>query len=387
MSIIVSLFMGLTISAEEIIKDAKILRRERFLSLSRSSYLFSKMLILFSFSALQSLLYTLVGNAILGIEGMTFIYWIILFSTSCFANMLGLNISQTFKSVITIYILIPILLIPQLILGGIVVRFDQINPDMHGQDKSPVIGDFMASRWAFEAIMVSQFRYNDFEKDFYALDQRKAYNEYKAVYYVQTLQTKLQLCQSGMKDKNENFAKDLALLRNEIRKEAAILPLIKAPDTEALTPARFDEHVANETAVYLKTLEKIYLRTQDKAIDDRDALVKQMTNEGKNATEYLDKMKRFQNERVEVLVTNRNAEERIVEYDGKLVHKIYPVFFNSDPLSGWLNYRSHFFAPEKHIFGRYIPTLHFNLSVIWLMSFFLFITLYFKLFRKLVNVF
>src|SRR5690606_15882388 len=47
MSIIVALFMGLTVSAEEIIRDRKILRRESFLNLSWNSYLLSKLGILF----------------------------------------------------------------------------------------------------------------------------------------------------------------------------------------------------------------------------------------------------------------------------------------------------------------------------------------------------
>src|SRR5690606_14297295 len=42
MSVVVALFFGLTMSAEEIFRDRKILKRERFLHLSRSSYLVSK---------------------------------------------------------------------------------------------------------------------------------------------------------------------------------------------------------------------------------------------------------------------------------------------------------------------------------------------------------
>ncbi|HTF80438.1 MAG TPA: ATP-binding cassette domain-containing protein, partial [Cytophagales bacterium] len=54
MAIIVALFMGLTVSAEEIIRDAKILKRESFLNLSRFSYLSSKVVILFLLSAIQT---------------------------------------------------------------------------------------------------------------------------------------------------------------------------------------------------------------------------------------------------------------------------------------------------------------------------------------------
>ena len=67
MSVIVVTFMGLSISAEEIIKDRPILKREHFLRLSRSSYLTSKMVYLLGVSGLQSLLFILVGNTIIGV--------------------------------------------------------------------------------------------------------------------------------------------------------------------------------------------------------------------------------------------------------------------------------------------------------------------------------
>ena len=63
MSVIVALFMGLTVSAEEIIRDRKILKREAFLHLSRSSYLLSKVSILFMLSGIQTFLFVLVGLA------------------------------------------------------------------------------------------------------------------------------------------------------------------------------------------------------------------------------------------------------------------------------------------------------------------------------------
>jgi hypothetical protein len=62
---IVSLFLGLITSAEEIIQDKKILKRESFLQLSRNSYLLSKILFLFFVSAVQSFLYVITGNTIL----------------------------------------------------------------------------------------------------------------------------------------------------------------------------------------------------------------------------------------------------------------------------------------------------------------------------------
>ena len=98
MSVVVALFFGLTMSAEEIFRDRKILKREQFLHLSRSSYLVSKVSVMFFLSAIQTILFVLVGNYILEIPYTELRYWLILFSCTCFANMLGLNISSSFNS-------------------------------------------------------------------------------------------------------------------------------------------------------------------------------------------------------------------------------------------------------------------------------------------------
>jgi len=80
MSVIVAIFMGLTVSAEEIIKDRKILKREAFLNLSWNSYLMSKVFVQFAISAIQAFTFVLVGNGITSIRGMMFEYWLVLFS-------------------------------------------------------------------------------------------------------------------------------------------------------------------------------------------------------------------------------------------------------------------------------------------------------------------
>ncbi|MCB0778718.1 MAG: ABC transporter permease, partial [Flavobacteriales bacterium] len=112
-AVIVALFLGLTVAAEEIIRDRKILQREKFLDLSWGGYLASKVGIMFLISAVQTLFFVLIGNAVLGIQGMLLPYWLLLFSTACFANVLGLNVSASFNSAKVIYIVIPVLIIPQ----------------------------------------------------------------------------------------------------------------------------------------------------------------------------------------------------------------------------------------------------------------------------------
>ncbi len=143
MSLIVALFLGLTISAEEIFRDRKILKREHFLNLSRTSYLLSKIGILIIISALQTFLFVVIANPILGIKAMFFHYWIALFATAFCANMLGLNISASFNSAITIYIVIPLLIIPMMVLSGAMFSFDKLNRKIGNVDKVPLIAEFM----------------------------------------------------------------------------------------------------------------------------------------------------------------------------------------------------------------------------------------------------
>ncbi|MCK7533954.1 MAG: ABC transporter permease [Marinilabiliales bacterium] len=79
MSVVVALFLGLTVSAEEIFKDRKILEREKYLNISRWSYLQSKITLLFGLSAVQTLMYVVVAQYILHVEGMMWRHWLILF--------------------------------------------------------------------------------------------------------------------------------------------------------------------------------------------------------------------------------------------------------------------------------------------------------------------
>ena len=91
MCVITSLFIGLIISAEEIVKDRKILKRESFLNLSWFSYLNSKVMIMFLISAIQTISFVLIGNFILEIKGMAFSYWFVLFYNILFGKYDGIE--------------------------------------------------------------------------------------------------------------------------------------------------------------------------------------------------------------------------------------------------------------------------------------------------------
>ncbi|TRX57597.1 ATP-binding cassette domain-containing protein [Fulvivirga sp. M361] len=388
MSVIVALFMGLTVSAEEIIRDRKILKREAFLHLSRSSYILSKILILFTLSAIQTLTFVLIGNTILEIHDMVFAHWMILFSVSCMANTLGLNISSAFNSAVTIYILIPILLIPQLVLSGVVVKFDKLNPDLSNTGKVPLVGDFMTSRWAFEAAMVTQFKDNEYEDIFYTYEKIMADADYKKIYYLPTLKSKLEYNLNNLRSKDEEkeavMKQNLSLLRREIGRELDQLGKIPFDELESLTIERFDSTVYRKTYDFLEQLRAFYSNRYNKADNAKETIIRDLTDTDEKRTAFEKYKAKYRNESIAEIVMNKNEPHRIVEKGDELVQMIFSIYKNPDP-DHILDYREQFYVPKKHFLGFEFSTFTFNLMVIWSMSLLLSITLYFDLLRKIVD--
>jgi hypothetical protein len=136
---------------------------------------------------------------------------------------------------------------------------------------------------------------------------------------------------------------------------------------------------------FLKALREFYSKRSRAAQDGRDNLMLQLTDdeEKKGAFEKL-KMK-YQNEAVTMMVENTQSPMRIVEWDGELVQKIYPIYFNEHRPEHMFDFRDNFYIPAKYFAGQKFDTLYFNLSVIWLMTIILYVTLYYELLKKAVH--
>ncbi len=389
MSVVVSLFFGLTVSAEEIFRDRKILKRERFLHLSRSSYLSSKVMVLFLISAIQTLLFILVGNFVLEIPLTELRYWFILFSTSCFANMLGLNISSAFNSAVTIYILIPLLVIPQLLLSGVVIRFDKFNPSVGKPIGVPFMGEVMASRWAFEGYMVTQFKDNPFEQQFYELDKTIAISDYKKVYYIPELESKLTYCLNQQSNwrltGHERLSKSLELLKHEISTEINLIGKDLPPYVDQLTIGAFDSTVWKSTSDFLITLKQFYTNKNIKAQEEKEALILQLTNTPEKLKAYEAMRTSFQNKSIFDAVKNTGTPNRIVEFDGRLWQGIFPIYQDEHKPKHFFDFSANLYQPTKHFMGKTFDTLLFNLAVIWAMTLVLFILLYFDALRHFIS--
>jgi ABC-type multidrug transport system ATPase subunit/uncharacterized tellurite resistance protein B-like protein len=385
MAVIVALFIGLTVSAEEIFKDRKILKREAFLNLSWNSYLLSKVGVLFILSAIQALFFVLVGNSILEIKGMYWEYWLILFSAWCFSNVLGLVISDSFKTIITIYILIPFLIIPQLILSGVIVKYEKLNPNISNPKNIPFYGEVITARWAYEALAVYQFKNNEYEEKFYSFDKTMSYAEFRKNYWIPTIQNKVSFCKRNLDnpEKEEQVRENLELIRHEVGEElnTRSASVVNYSGIEELHYDNLSKQTLNDLSRYLELLKRYYIKLYNKANNKKDSKISRMQSSSEERNKLLALKRAHYNEKLADFVKNSNEINRIIEYKDQLIQKIDPVF--KDPDSKFI--KAHFYAPRKQAFGNYHETFWVNFIVIWAMSIILYIILYFRLLRKFLD--
>lgn len=365
MSVIVATFIGMSMSAEEIIKDRTLLKRERFLRLSRGSYLTSKLVFLLGVSALQSLLFIAIGNSLLGIGRELFLtWWLALWLTAFLANLTGLWLSQTLSSVVAIYITIPLLLIPQILLCGLVVKFDDLSRSAARRNTVPLIGELIPSRWAFEALTVEQFRNNAYNAPFFPVEKEK----YLAQYYrnihlpeVRNLVGEIRLVNPASGHAPEaGQTKQAGETTGSSQKERDLLQTMRNELIVLGRAARIAPYMPGENVeAYLDKAEEA-LRVRS---DNFTALLnrKQQEQIEKTGAEAFNALKKtHHNQAVEELVLGTASNRFYVEAHHRIYPKIGTIYF--DPESPWGE--APFYSHAKKLGSYQFSTFTFNLLML-----------------------
>jgi len=380
MSVVVFLFLGMTLSSEEIIKDRTIIQRESFLNLSRGSYLHSKILIMFAISAFQSLSYVLVGNLIFEIKGMLLAYWLILFTTSCFANILGLNISAGLNSVTTIYILVPLLLIPQILFCGVLVKYDKLHHSLTNYEYVPLIGNMMTSRWAYEALAVEQFKNNEFEKVFFDIEQKRSAADYLKNWLIPELEGKLEdLKQRYLDEANpKSIQADLQNLNTQLVEMGKLVPELPPYRPGQADVETFSDSTVVGIKAYLDGVSNLTGSIFVISNKEKDLINKDLIDHLGGVKAYHDFRNQYDNKSLSDLMRNKSVLDKVAEKDGRMIRKYELAYMKPTSKFG----RAHLYAPVK-IIGRFeIDTLWYNVVAIWLYSLFFYLTLRTDLLRK-----
>jgi hypothetical protein len=182
-SLLVAMFLALVNSVDDIIRDRVVLHRERNLDVRLPYYIFSKFVTLALFTAVQCALFVLVGNRILEIRGMFWEYFLFMFITASSGTSLGLVISSIVADAKTAANFVPLVLIPQLIFGGALIKYEEMNRDLDlitgfgrwlnrqpdvnvlktrddAALRVPLISRFVATHYSYEALVVAQAKLN-----------------------------------------------------------------------------------------------------------------------------------------------------------------------------------------------------------------------------------
>ncbi len=336
-------------------------------------------------SAIQTISFVLIGNLILEIKGMTLSYCLVLFTTSCFANILGLNISSAFNSVITIYLVILFIIIPQLLFSGVLVKFDKLNLNNYSsREYVPLIGDLMVARWSFEALAVKQFKDNKYKRNFIEVEIEANPGDYYSSFLIDALKVDLYKClmyKDSVDYRNiveENFRK----LNYYINRLSVLADTTPGQWKGAVNIESFDSPVEKESIKYLENLKKKFRQSSLKILQQKEAVTDSLIKKiGKE--EFLKLRENCENGQLNFLVLGEDNKKSTIETNDKIIQKYKPGYMKATSKFG----RAHFYAPVKRLGNLEIDTYWFNILAIWIVSIVLYLVLYFNLLTKAFKYF
>ena len=352
MSVIVATFIGMSGSAEEIIRDRALLKREKYLQLSYGSYIWSKIVFVAGVSLLQTFLFILVGNTIMGLHGLFGTWWLILFVTALLSNLTGLILSQCLNSIVAIYISIPLLLIPQILLCGLVVSFSDLTPKST-TGNVPLIGDLIPSRWSYEALAVTSFTDNEYEASYFQLDKTRQEAQFYHMGFLYELQSQLEtMNDEALRGKEVNPAHQRVIQNN--------LPVLTAfCGMEPYTGDNTYESLRS----YMDEAGAILSKRANEATFKKDAMVSTFVRKnGKEA--FLDLKRSHYNIKLEEIVTGADMNRMLDVVDDYIVPRTGIVYLTPLSRAG----RAPFYSCEKIIGQWHVKTLWFNMGVLLLMG-------------------
>jgi len=266
MSLVVAMFLGLTNSVDDILRDRPVLLRERNLNVRLGYYVAAKALALAVFAVIQCVLYTWLGNALLEVRGMFGVMFLAMFLTAMSGVGIGLIVSSLASEGKTAVLIIPAVLIPQIILAGALIKYEEMNKDldvMYAVDQwfqrhpdssmpprsdlqVPFICEFIPMRWSYEALVVGQAKLNPL-----TLRQRRIQTEIRRLVALPDLT-------ESEKERLEDLKELLAILSGlEARNPSALERRLALID-EVLAGAPLDRRrlVSGERGV---SVEQIYI--------------------------------------------------------------------------------------------------------------------------------
>ncbi len=216
----------------------------------------------------------------------------------------------------------------------------------------PVIGDVIPSRWAYEALAVTSFTDNLYEKPFFELDKQK----YELLYYNMGFLYELESQLETMKDE-ERRGKEVNPEHMRVIREN--LPILT---DYCQMPAYQGDYTYDSLKKFMKDAEDLLSKKSNKVTLEADAKMASLIRKiGKD--EVLQIKRDNFNIRLEDFVVSGDQGRTLSVVDGAIVPR--SAFIYLTPLSKIG--RAPFYSSEKVLGTWHIKTLWFNMGVMLLM--------------------
>ena len=206
LSVTVAMFLGLTNSATEVLRDRPVLRRERNCQPGGTSYVIAKFVALGIVASMQCLAYLIVGNHFLEIRGMLMDHWLWMTLTAWTGTAMAVVVSTLVKTERAALTAVPLLLVPQMLLAGALVPYREMNRGLfenaglnRERGGAPEPARFMPLRYAYEAMIVSQATRNPFEVERIRLQRSIDRNLATATLGDERREERLELLKEGLR--------------------------------------------------------------------------------------------------------------------------------------------------------------------------------------------
>ena len=154
-----AIWFGVSNAAKEIVGEIPIYKRERMFNLNIFTYLISKMVVLSAIAFIQVLLFVMIVMVRYNADPLNVVfpvqYTAFMFYLAFSASLLGLLLSAVFSNTEKVMTVVPIALMPQIMLAGVVTRIDNVAKEL--------LSYVTLGRWGTEGFARIQDSYSKFE--------------------------------------------------------------------------------------------------------------------------------------------------------------------------------------------------------------------------------
>ncbi len=318
-------FVGIISTGHEFIDMRKYINSEIRIINKSFSYISSKIIKSLVLSILQSLIISLITVYISGFSDHFLVFFLFIWAMCFTGSVSGLLLSSILKNVSLVYLIVPLLVIPQMLFSGALIDFRHLNNSIRNDKYVPIVASFIPLRWSAEAVMIDLFKNNKYETNLFVDNV----NLHEAAYYLNIFIPILEEMLLNDAERAERIIKTENLKNSRF-------PYIKAFPNRSLEEAK-----------------QFYTLLRTHAITERDNTYTQISKAHEIRNKYVNQALN----NILLNIFNKNTYEL---KENEIIREYASVYKLPDENS----FRTQLFSPYKKVFNNLVNTTHYNITIL-----------------------